>query len=174
MTKKLVIKEAWLLDDNGNKLMKLLPEQDPSEAFEFHVDEKSVRGGYGNVDTNKDSWNSSLMEVVMSDIILELCPHEVSQDEYGKTNIEISDALERWMHDLSTEDLYAIIENCRNANEPKRILMRIKMMAEKVVSQRQFFKKNKDFRNALIPLNWCLVSVIQRGLNDGYIGIGIW
>lgn len=55
MTKKLVIKEAWLLDDNGNKLMKLLPEQDPSEAFEFHVDEKSVRGGYGNVDTNKDS-----------------------------------------------------------------------------------------------------------------------
>lgn len=93
------------------------------------------------------------MEVVMSDIILELCPHEVSQDEYGKTNIEISDALERWMHDLSTEDLYAIIENCRNANEPKRILMRIKMMAEKVVSQRQFFKKNKDFRNALIPLN---------------------
>ncbi|WP_179281004.1 hypothetical protein [Paenibacillus sp. XY044] len=49
MTKKFIIKEAWLLDENGNKSLKLKQQLDPNEVFEVRVDHESVRGGPGKV-----------------------------------------------------------------------------------------------------------------------------
>lgn len=47
MTIKFVIKEAWLLDENGNKSLKL-KQLDPNEVFEV-ADFKSVTGNLGEI-----------------------------------------------------------------------------------------------------------------------------
>jgi hypothetical protein len=46
MEKQFVIKEAWVLDENGNKLLKLTP-LDPDEIFKNNVNMENVRGGEG-------------------------------------------------------------------------------------------------------------------------------
>lgn len=45
MEKKFAIKEAWLLDENENKLFKLTP-LNPDDVFE-NVNLENVRGGVG-------------------------------------------------------------------------------------------------------------------------------
>lgn len=46
MENKFAVKEAWLLDENGNKLMQLTP-LDPNDVFKDHVNLENVRGGVG-------------------------------------------------------------------------------------------------------------------------------
>jgi hypothetical protein len=48
MEKKFVIKEAWLLDENGNKKIKL-KSIDPDEVFQ-KVNLENIRGGVGKND----------------------------------------------------------------------------------------------------------------------------
>lgn len=45
MEKQFVIKEAWILDENGNKLLNLTP-VDPDKVFQS-VNLENIRGGVG-------------------------------------------------------------------------------------------------------------------------------
>ncbi|PIH59062.1 hypothetical protein [Paenibacillus sp. LK1] len=58
MIKKFSVREAWLLDENGNKSLKM-KQLDPNEVIEVHVDLKSIRGGIGEItdDSNKSEFN---------------------------------------------------------------------------------------------------------------------
>jgi hypothetical protein len=47
MVKKFAIKEAWLLDDNGDKLMKLTPLNE--HEIPSLITKEDVRGGCGNI-----------------------------------------------------------------------------------------------------------------------------
>jgi hypothetical protein len=46
MEKKLIIKEMWLLDENGNRSLQLI-QHDQSEVFKDCVDLENIRGGVG-------------------------------------------------------------------------------------------------------------------------------
>lgn len=52
LTKKFAIKEAWMFNDNGNKVM-LIP-LNPNEAFAHAVDFNSIRGGAVKIDLAND------------------------------------------------------------------------------------------------------------------------
>ena len=47
MDKEFVIKEAWVLDENGNKLLKLTPLEDPENLPKCLVNFEDIRGGAG-------------------------------------------------------------------------------------------------------------------------------
>lgn len=51
LVKKFVIKEAWMLDEDGKQIMKIFP-QDVGEVFQSVVNEEKVTGGSGNVSNN--------------------------------------------------------------------------------------------------------------------------
>ncbi len=51
MTKKIVIKEAWLLDENGDKKVKLTASD--IGTIRDLVKEEDIKGGYGNIKENE-------------------------------------------------------------------------------------------------------------------------
>ncbi|WP_186321322.1 hypothetical protein [Bacillus sp. FJAT-22090] len=51
MTKKLIIKELWLLDKNGNRKIKLTPLSEGE--IPSLVIKEDIRGGYGNIKENR-------------------------------------------------------------------------------------------------------------------------
>lgn len=50
MTKKYVIEEAWLLDDNDKEILKLTPLDIDTIPQSIKVED--IRGGYGNIKDN--------------------------------------------------------------------------------------------------------------------------
>ena len=47
MTKKFIIEQAWLLDENGKRVMKLILLD--INTIPRTVNEEDIRGGYGNI-----------------------------------------------------------------------------------------------------------------------------
>ncbi|MEK5400154.1 hypothetical protein [Paenibacillus sp. FSL K6-2859] len=86
--------------------------------------------------------------------VLSVYSHEISVGRNGKRVIEIGDAIERKLWDLSVSRLVSIKELLKNDSSfiaEDKIQFKVIQTINKVLVQRKFMKKNLSLRSGLLP-----------------------
>ncbi|WP_375102311.1 hypothetical protein ACDZ28_00395 (plasmid) [Paenibacillus sp. RS8] len=86
--------------------------------------------------------------------LLSVYSHEISVGRNGEIVIEIGDAIERKLWDLSVSRLVSLKEFLKNDssfNAEDKIQFKVIQTINKVLVQREFMKKNYQLRSVLLP-----------------------